>query len=982
MNYYVCTYGYFPEQEELVKRSFRENVYLLHQHARYPSAIDDVKIDDVLLLNVRGRGIVAFATSAGCVIHRDEKDEWNHVLTTRDGWHKGNDGQCYSAYGITWATLQGGQFSLVKKVQATWAQKLLVEMGWKEPSQISGDEITEETSYRATNPFSVSKELMEGTLEIPPVQRGVVWNATRLEVLWDSIMRDIPIGTFSIRASKDDKGQWNGRWELLDGQQRATAIMSAYRPFPPEPTLIEKLERPENAQKNAMLAPVIWIDLMPQTAEKYGRKYIFRVTTGSQPWGYCLTDDETGNTKIKEGQKRDVCQKYDWHNKCSADLLTSAVKPYPCELVPYASGCPIPFSLILKCCQKQKESDDNTRNPSLDDFIRFCMTERVQSSCIEGVCPWNWFEHVFCDKVRSEREKLEKVWNDLVERVYDLDDYLILQVNAKSVDDVGTYFRRIGRGGVTPSQEEMNYSMLKAKLPSLKLCMEQVAAAGWASPSRMAMLALRTWQERTSGANGSVETLVNNVCANPELAKSFMSYTSTEDGVSPSFQRDLKTLDELLGVNNGGLLPWHKMILCTRSNGEICRYLLQLIATNSVGSDNVNYAGLAAFLLYCSDTPERVISHHLNKKSSIHEGIASAYGDSYWGRALLRRLVFPEEIDQLLSKVDCDDWLGAWERIKSDPVWMPVVHAITTGYGSPAAYSVLLFGCRRFVNSVFPNYNALLPVWSEENCPWDYDHIFPRAMEGEMAKGSESVLHSIGNLAPLPFSLNRSKHDELPSRAYPLANCAEMSAPQQQKLLEYKKFLVLMGENGEVYDYSNFSQGNSVNAKEVLVQTVRRFSMLYRDWFETLELQSVIPPSTDRKTLFDGLNSAFVNEGFSVWIPSTNGHERRIEENPFSFSMIDWIASSWISFGKCENGFLVAYGDDGRGMFATGVCKLPNQDQIPKEGRASVEIDGFEKMTDDTYWYCRKLYAARPDVQTIKEDISRLIKVIEVKIVK
>ena len=960
----------------MVERSFKDGVYLLHQYARYPSAIDAIQADDVLLLNVKDMGIVAYAIAAKEVQHINADDEWNHVLRTKSGWHKGNDAQCYSAYGITWATLQGGQFSLVKKVQATWAEKLLVEMGWKRHSQMLGDKITEEeASYRATNPFSVAKELMEGVLEIPPVQREVVWNATRLEVLWDSIMRNIPIGTFSIRASKDDKGQWNGRWELLDGQQRATAIMSAYRPFPPESTSIEKLENPEDAQKNALLAPVVWIDLMPQATEKHGRKYIFRVTTESQPWGYCLTDDETSNTKIKEDQKRDVCQEYDWHNKCTTDLLTSAVKPYPCELIPYVSGCPIPFALILKCCQKQKELDDNARNPSLDDFIRFCDTERAQSSCIEGVRPWNWLEHVFCDKIRSEREELEKVWNGLVKRVYELDDYLILQVNAKSVDDVGTYFRRIGRGGVTPSQEEMNYSMLKAKLPSLKLCMEQVSAAGWASPSRMAMLALRTWQERTSGANGSIETLVNNICANPELAKSFESYTSTKDGISPSFQKDLKALEELLGVNKGGLLPWHKMILCTRSNGEICRYFLRLIATNRVGLDKINYAGLAAFLLYCSDTPERVISHHLNKKSSIHEGLASAYRDSYWKHALLRRLVSPEEIDLLLSKVDCDDWIGAWGRIQSDPVWQPIVQAITTGYGSQAAYSVLLFSCRGFMNDVFPDYNSLLPIWSEENCPWDYDHIFPKDMEGVVAKiapGSESVIHSIGNLAPLPFSLNRSKHDALPTETYPLANCSEMDEDQQRQLVKYKEDLVLLNSSGDFYDYSNFAQGNLVNAREVFIQTIRRFSFLYRDWFENLNLQSVIPQSTGRKKLFDGLTAELADEGFSVWILSTNGHERKMDENPF-FSMIDWIASSWMSFGICINGFLVAYGDDGLGTFATGVCKLPNQDRIPIKERAIVEIDGFEEMKDDAYWYCRKLYATRPDVKTIIEDVFRLI---------
>ena len=539
------------------------------------------------------------------------------------------------------------------------------------------------------------------------------------------------------------------------------------------------------------------------------------------------------------------------------------------------------------------------------------------------------------------------------------------------------FCERIGRGGVTPSQEELSYSMLKARLPSLKRSMEKVAAKGWASPSRMAMLALRTWQERMPGENGSIETLVNNICANPELAKSFASYTSADDGVSPSFQKDLEALDELLGVNNGGLLPWHKMILCTRSNGEICRYFLWLIATNRIESDKINYAGLAAFLLYCSDTPERVISHHLNKKSSIHEGVASAYRDSYWGRALLRRLATPDEIDSLLNKVDCEDWIDAWGRIQSDPIWQPVVQAITTGYGSQAAYSVLLFGCRRFMNEVFPDYNSLLPIWSEENCPWDYDHIFPKDMEGvvkKIAPGSESVLHSIlhsiGNLAPLPFSLNRSKHDALPTEAYPLANCSKMDKDQQRQLVKYKEGLVLLKSLGEVYDYSNFSQDDLVNAKEVFIQTIRRFSFLYRDWFENLNLQSVIPQSTGRKKLFDGLKAALADGSFFVWILSTNGHERKMDENPF-FSMIDWIASPWMSFGKCINGFLVAYGDDGLGTFATGICKLPSQDKT-LTNVAIPEVDGFDRLDKDDYWYCRKKYPTRPGVEIIKADIQSL----------
>ena len=55
-------------------------------------------------------------------------------------------------------------------------------------------------------------------LVLPPVQRGLVWNAVRVEVLWDSILRGLPIGTFSVKAG-------DGSWDLMDGQQRSNAIL-------------------------------------------------------------------------------------------------------------------------------------------------------------------------------------------------------------------------------------------------------------------------------------------------------------------------------------------------------------------------------------------------------------------------------------------------------------------------------------------------------------------------------------------------------------------------------------------------------------------------------------------------------------------------------------------------------------------------------------------------------------------------------------
>ena len=983
MNYFVCTYGNFPEQEEMVERSINERVYLLHQYARYPSAIDNVDSGDVLLLNQIGHGVVAFAISAGRVSHRDEADEWNHVLTTRDGWHKGKNAQ-YSTYGISWATLQGGQFSLVKRVEAVWAEKILADMGWVGPSQES-DTDNPDVLFRDMTPRLVAKELMDGELDIPPVQRRFVWNATRLEVLWDSIMRNIPIGTFSIRAKMDEYGKWTKQWDLLDGQQRATAIMSAYRSFPPEPTPVEMRADDYNAKRSALEAPVVWIDLLP--IKIYGRKYVFRVTTAAHPWGYNLTDDETSNSRIEEKYKRDISNKFNWCNKGDKALLSEAVKPYPSELMPYGAECPVPFSLILECCKKSKldsenKPNENKPNPTLDDFIKFCRQKKTAPVIRDGLCPWNWFDadgNKFLTSVESRREAVEKVWNALVKQIYNLVDYRILEVNAKSVstEDVGVYFKRIGRGGEVPSQEEMNYSMLKSKLPALKKSMDSLSESGWAAPSRMATLALYAWQMRNSGITGSIETLINKIFENEDHQKSFSAYASGEDigKDAPSFMHDLKTLDELLGINSDGLLPWHRMVFSTRANGDICRYLLRLVVTNQIDSDKLNYAGLASFIYYYSDTPSRLIGRLMDAKS-VHDGIILAYRDSYYGKPLLRRLVTPEEVDTLIEKVNCEDWIGTWNRIKADPAWKPVVQVITAGYGNERAYSILLFGCRKFMRTVFPNYNALLPIWSEENCPWDYDHIFPKGQTGnfeEVAKGCGDVIDSIGNLAPLPFSINRVKHDDFPTSAYPLG--AMPNEQEVQQLTQYKSDLALLGDSEETYDYSKFSCGNTINHKEVFIQTLRRFSRLYRFWFERLGVGSIIPETTKRKDLFERLEKEFAREEYFTWIPGSNEQERKLDNKPFPFSMVDWISCPWMSFGKCVGKYFVAYGDDGLNACAVGICKLPEEVEVNERRVFDSKFTNpeFTIPRGDKYWYIVKKYNDRPCVEEIKSDMRELI---------
>ena len=76
-------------------------------------------------------------------------------------------------------------------------------------------------------------------IKIPALQRGLVWKPRQVELLWDSLLRGFPIGSFLL--SETD----NNQYYLLDGQQRYNAISLGF-----------------NTVSNAK--SVVWIDLKPK----------------------------------------------------------------------------------------------------------------------------------------------------------------------------------------------------------------------------------------------------------------------------------------------------------------------------------------------------------------------------------------------------------------------------------------------------------------------------------------------------------------------------------------------------------------------------------------------------------------------------------------------------------------------------------------------------------------------------------------------
>ena len=115
-------------------------------------------------------------------------------------------------------------------------------------------------------------------IEIPPVQRGLVWNPEQVGTLWDSILRDMPIGSFMAYH------HGNGPLQLLDGQQRYNAIRTGINPTKSDGFRI-------------------WVG-----CEEGSDNLFFMVCSESHPWGYNKdhrkfgAEERSGFNKVLRGE--------------------------------------------------------------------------------------------------------------------------------------------------------------------------------------------------------------------------------------------------------------------------------------------------------------------------------------------------------------------------------------------------------------------------------------------------------------------------------------------------------------------------------------------------------------------------------------------------------------------------------------------------------------------------------------------------------
>ena len=560
--------------------------------------------------------------------------------------------------------------------------------------------------------------LNKNRLVIPAIQRGKVWNAARVETLWDSIFRDFPIGVLSIRRQEEDFHAY----DLLDGQQRATAVSLGFADFPGDANKFDS---------------ILWIDLgAPNDSDE---RYRFFVTTASQPWGYAETSSETRNSLLSANERREAAQ------KMTAKWDEGQVKPYPFQLFPTKAKAPVPYTLLREYATEAMKSG----NVDFSVF-RSGLSIKINGKLFKALESFNPKADQFknlCAKVASIS-----------------DGYKVLLLDASSVteNDIALYFTRIGKGGVVPSDEELAYSVLKSKLNSdfRDVIQEVHQKHGLASEPRIAHLAIRLYKSNKNVfSSGSAFSAVMEMCKedNASDKQAFYSFIQNE------FRRIVDTVEKKCQ-----LTQWHSARYASERNGDV--YLLLLLNVKENGLfDGYNINGIAELLFGYATHIDYSVRKMLSEGVPI--AVANLLKETHYGRARLVAPIKPNEMfDGIPDSFSDINSLLAWKNDHPHAARM-----MAEGYynsDNDRALNILLYACRTSqLNNQF-TYNQELGLWSEENCPWDYDHIMPHSTIEKMANSDEKpacewLKNSIGNLAPIPFWVNRSLSDSPRDANYP-----------------------------------------------------------------------------------------------------------------------------------------------------------------------------------------------------------------------
>jgi len=164
----------------------------------------------------------------------------------------------------------------------------------------------------------------------PHFEKGLTWEPSRIELLWGSMLRGLPIGSFTTCLSPDGSEEL-----LIDGEQRCLAIALGMV----EPEFNKLYHNPDF---------ILWIDLEPNIAPYSEREFLIRLATADHPWGFGKSDD---CPPLPPEEMRDSLSQIGLFPG-APDYMGK--RPRPRCLYPWAASVPVPLGWLNE--EKEKTS--------------------------------------------------------------------------------------------------------------------------------------------------------------------------------------------------------------------------------------------------------------------------------------------------------------------------------------------------------------------------------------------------------------------------------------------------------------------------------------------------------------------------------------------------------------------------------------------------------------------------------------------------
>lgn len=768
---------------------------------------------------------------------------------------------------------------------------------------------------KTLNEIAKWAELGNSEVAIPSLQRGLVWKPQQVELLWDSLLRGFPVGAFLLSASSV-KGEQSAQFYLMDGQQRFNAISLGFHTVP-NPRAI------------------LWIDIDP-SENKSTRRFWVKATTAAHPWGY-HNDDSC--TTLDAQEKRDAIELFFGEERKNIynDVISLqgtwpffANKPIPLHYFLDAKGVP---EIVMQLCETNPDGYAYLQKNPLSDEDR----SRIVVLCESFKKLLNYT--IPCHEV--PQEMIQQEGDDKEEGG-----------NATALE---VLFTRLNTGGTRISQDDLNYSAIKAYWPEIKSINDTIAER-YMAPAKLVMLAFRYALSDGKKFPGNYSIAkIRSLAKEQDKRERILDLYTRLDSL-------LHAVDMRLNVYSQDnpypdAIPAYIRNSICYSSPELFLLLMFLADNeNNVSADARSLMLPLAIYVHLFGIGEggkrelvnrimEVASGNILTLESIQRSISDAIAKGWVFRPLSG-----DEFDSLFTIKASPSW-SPWAE-KGNEQWRDFYWRFFD-WGKQEAREMLLLSERIYLNTHFRQYDpARQDLWENANRPWDYDHIVPQewigGKRGTYREYCKTWLGCIGNIAAIPFEINRGKSN--------LADYAEYEAFKKELLFDNSVKSLDLG--------ITYNQDKAVRFASI---SFKRQCTLYKNLFDSIsplfEGMAFSPAITERKARFkaiaDELSPMNVECFFAVY------------EDEFPCKgELDW-ARAWLSIGlKTDKYFIAATQYFDSPNIEIGIRKIPGEtitEQTPNLPQ------GYELEHGNPWWYsCNEVPLAEWSDLRIAQELLKL----------